>query len=98
MSGTDDDGFERSLRLFPFRSGVAVPDWIITGPEADTRGAGGLLGAGYEPQYDYVTKLMFHIDIGESTGSGMIPGHGWAGLETVVLLNRTRFQAAIFRI
>lgn len=47
MDATDDAGLERVLRLFPFRTGVMMPEWVITGPEADMLGAGGFLGAGY---------------------------------------------------
>lgn len=37
---------ERGLRLFPIRTGVAVPDWIITTEEADFKAAAGVAGAG----------------------------------------------------
>ncbi|KAG8790630.1 hypothetical protein FRC17_008875 [Serendipita sp. 399] len=47
VSGTDAEGFERALRLLPLRTGVGVPEWIITSNFADTTGAGGILGAGY---------------------------------------------------
>lgn len=47
LTSTDDAGLERILRLFPLRTGVSVPEWVITGPSADVMGAGGLLGAGY---------------------------------------------------
>jgi len=46
LSGTDEEGLERALRLFPFRTGVAVPDWVIVGKEADVVGAAGVIGAG----------------------------------------------------
>lgn len=46
MASTDDEGLERIIRLFPLRTGVAVPDWVITGPASDTMAGGGLLGAG----------------------------------------------------
>lgn len=44
---TNADGLERALRLFPIRTGVAVPDWVIVGPGADSMGTGGVIGAGY---------------------------------------------------
>ncbi|EJD53329.1 Not1-domain-containing protein [Auricularia subglabra TFB-10046 SS5] len=45
--GTDVDGLERALRLFPFRTGVPVPEWTAIGKDADERAAGGVLGAGF---------------------------------------------------
>ncbi|KAI0637266.1 hypothetical protein C8Q77DRAFT_1051392 [Trametes polyzona] len=44
--GSDHAGLERALRLFPIRTGVTVPDWIVVGPQADERGSGGVSGAG----------------------------------------------------
>ncbi|KAF8803609.1 hypothetical protein BYT27DRAFT_7109472 [Phlegmacium glaucopus] len=42
----DKDGLERASRLFPIRTGVAVPDWMIVGNKMDNFGAGGIKGAG----------------------------------------------------
>ena len=42
----DDAGLERALRLFPIRTGVTVPDWIVLGSDADSMGTGGVLAAG----------------------------------------------------
>lgn len=42
----DDSALERAVRLFPFRTGVAVPDWIVVGPMMDELGAAGIEGAG----------------------------------------------------
>lgn len=42
----DNSGIERAARLFPIRTGVAVPDWLLVGTEADDVGAGGVMGAG----------------------------------------------------
>ncbi|KAI0713279.1 hypothetical protein C8Q76DRAFT_621267 [Earliella scabrosa] len=46
LHGADASGLERGLRLFPIRTGVTVPDWILLGPDADERGSGGVKGAG----------------------------------------------------
>ena len=46
MDGTDDAALERVLRLIAPRTGIAVPDWIIIGDEADSKGIGGVIGAG----------------------------------------------------
>ncbi|KAJ7632248.1 hypothetical protein FB45DRAFT_744737 [Roridomyces roridus] len=46
LLSTDESGLERAARLFPIRTGVTVPDWIITSSRADQTGAAGVLGAG----------------------------------------------------
>ncbi|CAB4492540.1 hypothetical protein RhiirA1_538356 [Rhizophagus irregularis] len=47
ISGTDISGLDQISKLFPKRTGVPIPDWIITGPETKWKGIGGLLGAGF---------------------------------------------------
>lgn len=42
----NETALERALRLFPVRTGITVPDWVIVSPEADKTGAGGVVGAG----------------------------------------------------
>ncbi|KAF8964119.1 hypothetical protein BDZ97DRAFT_1758215 [Flammula alnicola] len=42
----DGSGLERALRLFPFRTGVAIPDWLVVGNKMDNFGAGGIEAAG----------------------------------------------------
>ncbi|KAI0664567.1 hypothetical protein C8Q70DRAFT_1041331 [Cubamyces menziesii] len=46
MHGTDAVGLERALRLFPIRTGITVPDWVIVTRQADERGTAGVEGAG----------------------------------------------------
>ncbi|KAH9946364.1 uncharacterized protein BXZ73DRAFT_37690 [Epithele typhae] len=46
VHGSDAAGQERARRLFPIRTGIAVPDWIVIGPHADERGSGGVESAG----------------------------------------------------
>ncbi|CAG8568986.1 1077_t:CDS:10 [Cetraspora pellucida] len=46
-AGTDHKGLDQVTKLFPKRTGVPIPDWIIVGPESAWKGAGGLLGAGF---------------------------------------------------
>ncbi|KAI6043011.1 hypothetical protein EDC04DRAFT_2654078 [Pisolithus marmoratus] len=41
------NGLERALRLFPIRTGVFSPDWIVVGERADEVGAAGVEGTGY---------------------------------------------------
>ncbi|KAG8780893.1 hypothetical protein FRC15_009190 [Serendipita sp. 397] len=60
VSGTEISGFERALRLIPLRTGVGVPEWIITSNAADSMGAGGLLGAGYwGPDWEWNESLSW---------------------------------------
>ncbi|KAF9107795.1 hypothetical protein BGX29_004854 [Mortierella sp. GBA35] len=47
IAGVDPQGLEIAARLFPKRTGMLVPDWIVTGPEMGWKGAGGILAAGY---------------------------------------------------
>ncbi|CAI2175803.1 10972_t:CDS:10 [Funneliformis geosporum] len=47
ISGTDLSGLDQITKLFPKRTGVPIPDWIITGSETKWKGVGGLLGAGF---------------------------------------------------
>ncbi|THV08034.1 hypothetical protein K435DRAFT_815267 [Dendrothele bispora CBS 962.96] len=46
LQSTDAIGLEKAARLFPVRTGVAVPDWIIVGPDSDRMGAAGIFSAG----------------------------------------------------
>ncbi|KAG0226718.1 hypothetical protein BGW41_004100 [Actinomortierella wolfii] len=47
IAGVDVKGMEGAARLFPKRTGLLVPDWVVTGPEMPWKGAGGILAAGY---------------------------------------------------
>ncbi|KAH7320546.1 hypothetical protein B0J17DRAFT_685121 [Rhizoctonia solani] len=47
VDASDMSGYERILRAFPLRTGVPGPEWIIIGPESDTKGFGGVIGAGF---------------------------------------------------
>ncbi|KAF8876046.1 hypothetical protein CPB84DRAFT_1838726 [Gymnopilus junonius] len=42
----DKSSLERAVRLFPFRTGIAVPEWLVTGDKMDVFGAGGIQAAG----------------------------------------------------
>lgn len=46
MLYNDQAGLERALRLFPFRTGVPAPDWLVAGERMDKFAAGGIEGAG----------------------------------------------------
>jgi len=44
----DAAGLERAGRLFPYRTGVAAPDWVVLSERTDVIGAAGVDAAGYE--------------------------------------------------
>jgi hypothetical protein len=41
-----NSGIESVARLFPMRTGVTVPDWLVVNADAHKVGAGGITGAG----------------------------------------------------
>jgi len=47
FAGTDFEGLTRAVKLMPNRTGLMVPDWIVTSSEMDWKGYDGVLGAGY---------------------------------------------------
>jgi hypothetical protein len=47
VSGTGVAGMRLAARVPYFVSGVGVPDWIVIGPEAMAKGAGGVRAAGF---------------------------------------------------
>ena len=46
LQSSDPGGLERALRLFPIRTGVLVPDWLVVDERANRIGAAGVDGAG----------------------------------------------------
>jgi len=42
----DDGGLEQALRLFPFRTGITLPDFLVVGSPAYSLGAGAVEAAG----------------------------------------------------
>lgn len=46
MISPDRPGFERLARLFPIRTGVSVPSWVVLDADSDYIGAAGINGAG----------------------------------------------------
>jgi hypothetical protein len=47
----EQSGLERTMRLFPTRTGLALADWIVIGKQADEIGASGIQKAGYEESF-----------------------------------------------
>lgn len=47
MFGADASGLEEVVRLFPIRTGVTVPDWLVVSSYSDQTTVGGTMGAGY---------------------------------------------------
>ncbi|KAF9234792.1 hypothetical protein BU15DRAFT_65421 [Melanogaster broomeanus] len=46
LQSTDTSGLERAIRLFPIRTGVLSPDWVVVDGRADKIGAAAVEGAG----------------------------------------------------
>jgi len=46
MLAEDPNSLERVLRLFPVRTGVPVPAWLVLTKESDQLAAAGIVGAG----------------------------------------------------
>jgi len=44
--GESAEALERAARLFPIRTGITVPSWMILGPAMNELGAAGISGAG----------------------------------------------------
>ncbi|CAE6452302.1 unnamed protein product [Rhizoctonia solani] len=61
MDATDLSGYERILRAFPLRTGVPGPEWMIVGPESDTRGLGGIVAAGFWDRDGKLSELMTYF-------------------------------------
>ncbi|KAJ7168119.1 hypothetical protein C8R43DRAFT_1060269 [Mycena crocata] len=59
LLSTDTLGLERAGRLFPIRTGVTVPDWLITSSAAEHTGAAGVIGAGCVCLCDSRTSITF---------------------------------------
>ena len=46
MISSDIPGLERLARLFPIRTGVAAPSWMVLNDDCERIGAAGISGAG----------------------------------------------------
>ena len=47
ICGTDQMGLEKAAKLFPYRTGVGQPDWIVVGPKMGIQGMQGVETMGY---------------------------------------------------
>lgn len=47
ICGTDEEGLDKAARLFPYRTGVGQPDWVIVGPKMGVHGMQGVEAIGY---------------------------------------------------
>lgn len=71
--------YERARRLFPIRTGVTVPSWIIIGEQTDSIGAAGVEAAGYVQSLILFVLTSFHAGSGAETGHGV--NHYLGGFE-----------------
>lgn len=56
-----ESALERAIRLFPFRTGVPGPDWIVTGQKMDDFAAGGIEAAGYDINLNVYRVSFFDL-------------------------------------
>ena len=47
ICGTDQLGLEKAAKLFPYRTGVGQPDWIVVGSKIGVQGMQGVEAMGY---------------------------------------------------
>ena len=47
ICGTDAKGLERAAKLFPYRTGVGQPDWVVVGLKMGVYGMEGVEAMGY---------------------------------------------------
>ncbi|ETW85653.1 hypothetical protein HETIRDRAFT_150141 [Heterobasidion irregulare TC 32-1] len=61
MIGSDLSGLERIARLFPIRTGISLPDWLVIEGEADTSGAAGVQAAGlWDAEWSWKEVVSWH--------------------------------------
>jgi hypothetical protein len=63
VSGTDHFGIERAARLFPIRTGVVLPDWLVIGGGADKFGAAAIIGAGYVDSFSRKHRVLINCSV-----------------------------------
>lgn len=61
VDAVDKSGYERALRMFPLRTGVPNPEWMIFGEECDQKGYGGVLAAGFWDRHGEVSESMSYF-------------------------------------
>ncbi|CAE7103382.1 unnamed protein product [Rhizoctonia solani] len=61
MDAFEPSGYERILRMFPLRTGVPGPEWMIVGPDCDTQSYGGLLAAGFWDRDGGLSESMSYL-------------------------------------
>ncbi|KAF2073976.1 hypothetical protein CYY_004721 [Polysphondylium violaceum] len=65
IEGTDQNAFERAVMLFPTKSALSVPDYIVLGKNSDYLGSAGYLALGfwnnyweYQDNLGYITNIL----------------------------------------
>lgn len=69
----DISGLERAARLFPFRTGVAAPDWVVLDERADSFGAAGVVAAGLAFCQNSIQSINLVSASGQMTGRLISP-------------------------
>ncbi|KAJ6262170.1 hypothetical protein Dda_2975 [Drechslerella dactyloides] len=58
--GSDAEGLRRATRLFPIRTGVSQPDFILLGPDSGWKGAAGALALGvFDSKWQITSSSYF---------------------------------------
>jgi hypothetical protein len=61
VAGTDGEGLDRAVKLFPYRTGVGQPDWIIAGPKMGVEGMQGVEAMGYFSNFWEIEESVSHF-------------------------------------
>jgi len=60
ICGTDEVGLEKAVKLFPYRTGVGQPDWIVVGSKMGVQGMEGVEAMGYYSNlWDIETSVSY---------------------------------------
>ena len=62
ICGTDGDGLDRAARLFPYRTGVGQPDWIMVGSKMGIQGMQGVEAMGYFSNFWDIEESVSHFE------------------------------------
>lgn len=88
LAGTDDAGLALATRLFPTRSAMPVPDYIIAGATAAWQGAGGYVTAGYwGNEFEVREDLAYPRPLSQVHSPALPAGPGGVGAWLTVLVS-----------
>lgn len=71
LSAEDESGMESILRIFPIRTGVTFPDWVVVGQDAQVSGTAGVTNAGY------VYSIQTELSLALTENACRVWGNNW---------------------